>query len=197
MTNETEKQPAATTAQERTKAAEAQAGQGMKLDNKRLQDALDIGGKLRWPSFPFLPHRGVSGLFRPAMVQAAALCLRPGPKDTPRLLLVRTLNTRRWILPKGWPIEGLTLAEAAAQEAWEEGGVRGTIATNPIGSFSYRKIRKGGVTLDCRADVFVLIVDTVSEDFPEKDVRERRWVTPTKAADLVNEPELRDLLRQL
>lgn len=169
----------------------------MKLDNARLRDALDLGSRLRLPALPFQRARGVTGLFRPAMVQAAALCLRPGPGNTPEILLVRTLTTRRWIPPKGWPVEGLTLAEAAAQEAWEEGGVRGTVATNPIGSFSYRKIRKNGVTLECRADLFVLLVDSVSEDYPEADIRERRWVTPAEAADLVTEPDLRALLRRL
>ncbi len=166
----------------------------MKLRNKRLDHALDMGSRLRRPALPFVQSASVGGLFRPMMLQAAALCLRPGPNDTPEVLLVRTLTTKRWILPKGWPEEGLTLAEAAAREAWEEGGVRGTVATHPIGSFTYRKLRKDGMTLDCRADVFVLIVDEICDQFPESDIRDRTWTHPHKAAKMVTEPDLRKLL---
>lgn len=169
----------------------------MKLRNTRLDHALTLGSKLRRPALPFVQSGAVSGFFRPMLLQAAALCLRPGPNDTPELLLVRTLTSKRWILPKGWPEEGLTLPEAAAREAWEEGGVRGTIATQPIGSFTYRKIRKDGMTLDCRADVFVLVVDEIHDTYPESSFRKRHWAHPAKAAEMVNEPDLRRLLRNL
>ena len=169
----------------------------MKLRNTRLERALDMGSKLRRPALPFVQSAAVGGLFRPMLLQAAALCLRPGPNDMPEVLLVRTLTSKRWILPKGWPEEGLTLAEAAAREAWEEGGVRGTVATHPIGSFTYRKIRKDGMTLDCRAEVFVLIVDEISDSFPEADIRDRIWAHPRKAAEMVSEADLRKLLRAL
>lgn len=169
----------------------------MKLDNRRLKEALTLGAGLRLPNLARPAEVAPSCATAPALVQAAALCLRPGPGDKPHLLLVNTLTTRRWILPKGWPIKGMTLAEAAAAEAWEEGGVRGTIATSPIGSFRYRKIRKNGLTLDCQADVFVLIVDSMSDTFPESNLRARCWVSPGEAATLVAEPDLRALLAQL
>jgi hypothetical protein len=34
-------------------------------------------------------------------------------------------------------------------------------------------------------------------DFPEADERTRKWVTPQKAAEMVHEPELQAILRNL
>ncbi|HHX88347.1 MAG TPA: NUDIX domain-containing protein, partial [Paracoccus sp.] len=61
---------------------------------------------------------------RPDYIQAAALCLREGNKGR-EVLLISSLKSERWILPKGWPMKGRTLAGAALQEAWEEAGVVG------------------------------------------------------------------------
>ena len=36
-----------------------------------------------------------------------------------------------------------------------------------------------------------------ADDYPEADERNRRWMPPSEAATLVDEPGLRDLLRQL
>ena len=80
---------------------------------------------------------------RPEFVQTAALCLRDSRKG-PEVLLVSSLTSKRWILPKGWPMEGRTLAQAALQEAWEEAGVTGVVETAPMGHFSlirYEKLR--------------------------------------------------------
>jgi 8-oxo-dGTP pyrophosphatase MutT (NUDIX family) len=133
---------------------------------------------------------------RPEFVQTAALCLRQGAKG-PEVLLVSSLSTKRWIIPKGWPMEGRTLAQAALQEAWEEAGVTGRVDEDAIGAFSYRKLVKGGIPVTCRCDVFRVQVDTVTDRFPEEGRRKRQWVAPQKAAKLVEEPELKELLRSL
>ena len=135
-------------------------------------------------------------LRRPDFVQAAALCLRDGPQG-PEVLLVSSLSSKRWILPKGWPIEGLTLAEAALQEAWEEAGVQGRVVPDPVGSFAYRKIVKQGVPVSCRCEVFRVAVSSMAEDFPEQARRNRRWLPVAEAAALVEEPELKALLTTL
>jgi 8-oxo-dGTP pyrophosphatase MutT (NUDIX family) len=57
------------------------------------------------------------------------------------ILLVTTRQTKRWIIPKGWPIKGLKPAKSAAREAYEEAGVRGSVKTKAIGIFSYEKGR--------------------------------------------------------
>ena len=130
---------------------------------------------------------------RPDYVQAAALCLRDGA-DGPEVLMVTSLRTRRWILPKGWPMKGRSLAEAAAQEAWEEAGVRGRVDPAEIGAFTYMKMRKTGTPVPCRCSLFRVHVDELAPDWPERKRRARRWMPVAEAADLVAEQELRAVL---
>ncbi len=135
----------------------------------------------------------LSGLVRPAFVQTAALCLRGGPDDA-EVLLVRTLHTGSWVIPKGWPMKGQSLAEAAAQEAWEEAGVRGVVAPEPLGAFTYTKIRKSGLPVQCRAQIFRLDVAELADSYPESDQRTRCWFPVAQAAGLVRDPELSTIL---
>lgn len=135
-------------------------------------------------------------LRRPPHLQAAALCLRQKGKRR-EVLLITSRGTGRWILPKGWPMKGKTLAEAAAQEAWEEAGVRGSVAVEPIGSYSARKVTDGGLGLRCMVHVFPLDVTELDEKFPESRQRRRKWVTLSRAAKMVQEPELKAMLRTL
>jgi 8-oxo-dGTP pyrophosphatase MutT (NUDIX family) len=124
-------------------------------------------------------------------LQVAALCWRYAP--APQVLLVTTLRTRRWILPKGWPLDGKTLAEAAATEAHEEAGVRGEIWPTPLGEYHYLK-EKGGIGHPCRVQVFPLLVTASDSDWLEKDARKRLWLPFDLAAKRVAEPQLRRLI---
>ena len=126
-------------------------------------------------------------------LQVAALCWRHAP--APEVLLVTTLRTRRWILPKGWPLEGRSLAEAAATEAHEEAGVRGEIWPTPLGEYHYLK-EKGGVGHPCRVQVFPMLVTASDGDWLEKEARKRLWLPFDQAARRVAEPELRRLILQ-
>lgn len=135
-------------------------------------------------------------LVRPSFVQVAALCLRDGAQGE-ELLLIQTLTRKLWMIPKGWPMDGLSLAEAAEQEAWEEAGVRGQIAPSPMGAFTYTKIKSSGLPVQCRAQVFRLDVTRCSDSFPEAHKRTRRWVTPSQAASMVQNPQLARLLDSL
>lgn len=133
---------------------------------------------------------------RPEYVQAAALCLREG-KSGPEVLLVSSLDTGRWILPKGWPMKNRTLAGAALQEAWEEAGVIGKAQETSVGFYLYEKRRRGGLSLSCRVEVFRVDVADLARDFPEKGKRRRKWMSPEQAAAAVDEPELKELLLRL
>jgi 8-oxo-dGTP pyrophosphatase MutT (NUDIX family) len=128
--------------------------------------------------------------------QTAALCLRQGPEG-PEVLLVSSLQTRRWILPKGWPMEGHSIASSALHEAWEEAGVTGTVSVGAIGSYGYQKIRKGGEPIPCRVAVFRVDVTELADSYPEQSKRMRHWVSLKKAAELVQEPELKALFLSL
>lgn len=133
---------------------------------------------------------------RPARVQVAALCSK-GDGAEKRILLITSRDTGRWILPKGWPIDGLDAPRAAMQEAWEEAGVKGKVNKRPIGQFTYEKeLNSGGVSL-CDTSVFEVTVTDLSDEFPEAQERTRKWVTPKEAANMVQEPELSAILEAL
>ena len=51
--------------------------------------------------------------------QFAALCYRLR-RGKVQILLVTSRGSKRWIVPKGWPMEAKTPAASALQEAWEE-----------------------------------------------------------------------------
>jgi len=135
-------------------------------------------------------------LRRPARLQVAALCLRDGAKG-PEVLLITSRGTGRWILPKGWPMAHRTLAEAAAQEAWEEAGVRGRIDEAEFGRYRAAKDTGGGLMVPCDVAAFRLTVEQLADDYPEAAQRTRRWLRPADAATLVREDGLRDLLERL
>ncbi|HWU55015.1 MAG TPA: NUDIX hydrolase, partial [Rhizomicrobium sp.] len=94
-------------------------------------------------------------LFREHGKQVAALCWRHASKRNCELeiLLVTSLSSKRWILPKGWLEPELTPAENAAREAFEEAGVTGRIDPRPVGSYYYLKDKKDGGGVPCAVDV--------------------------------------------
>ena len=133
-------------------------------------------------------------LRRPPRYQVAAMCYR-AEGGAFRILLLTSRETKRWVLPKGWPKMGLDGAETAREEAWEESGVRLEEEGRPIGRYSYRKRLRGGVPVDTEVDVFAFRLVSEEESFPEAAERNRRWVDPREAAQLVDEPELAAILR--
>jgi 8-oxo-dGTP pyrophosphatase MutT (NUDIX family) len=135
-------------------------------------------------------------LFRAHGRQVAALCWRTSA-DGPEVLLITSLSSKRWILPKGWPEDGLAPAENAAREAFEEAGVSGKTDAKPIGSFHYLKEKKDGCGVPCKVDVFALQVTKQAEDWPEKGAREMAWLPLEQAAANVSEPGLRSLLQDV
>ena len=69
---------------------------------------------------------------RPERHQVAALCWRMGQGGAVEILLVTSRDTGRWVIPKGWPMDGKSASAAAAREAWEEAGVKGTVRPESI-----------------------------------------------------------------
>ncbi len=132
-------------------------------------------------------------LIRPSFVQTGSLCWRAGPEG-PEVLLVKTLRRGHWIIPKGWPMARKTLAEAAAIEAWEEAGVIGTVAAEPIGAFTYTKIKKSGLPVQCRPQVYLLAVAQTEDVYPESGKRIRKWFALSEASQAVQNTGLKTLL---
>jgi 8-oxo-dGTP pyrophosphatase MutT (NUDIX family) len=129
--------------------------------------------------------------------QFAALCWRPG-KSGAEVLLISSRETGRWVIPKGWPMDGRTSPEAAEIEAWEEAGVKGRIDPAKLGHFRYDKTLKRDTKKEsiqpCVVEVFPLQVEKFATDFPEQRQRRRKWFAPDKAARRVAEAELKVLL---
>jgi len=125
--------------------------------------------------------------------QIAALPVRRQRDGSSRVLLVTSRETRRWIIPKGWPVKGMKDHQAAALEALEEAGVAGRVSRRPLGSYLYWKRQAGGDAL-CEVAVHLLEVDEELDEWREKGQRELAWLSPHEAAELVGEPELRRLI---
>ncbi len=140
-------------------------------------------------------HKSATKLILPdgARLQAAALPYRQGKRL--EVLLVSSLDTGRWIVPKGWPMKGRSNFETASREAYEEAGVKGEIASEPAGSFHYNKRKRNGAVWRCLVEVFPMEVKSRSRSWPEKAARKTRWCAWSEAADLVDDTGLGDIIR--
>lgn len=137
---------------------------------------------------------GITPLWRrPPAVQVAALCYRLR-EDTVECLLI-TSTEGRWILPKGWPEDGLAGHQAALKEAWEEAGVREGLAdATAIGSFRSQKKLGNGVVVRCRTEVYPVRVLDLAKNYPEVKRRDRRWVVLQDAVQMATETGLKEIL---
>ena len=113
----------------------------------------------------------------------------------PQIMLVTSRRTGRWIVPKGWPIDGLTPAASAAREAFEEAGIEGRPDDFCLGLYSYSKDMDGNRVLPVAVAVFPLEVKRVASAFPEKGERHAKWMSRKKAAARVSEPELAAIIK--
>ncbi|PRY25532.1 8-oxo-dGTP pyrophosphatase MutT (NUDIX family) [Aliiruegeria haliotis] len=129
--------------------------------------------------------------------QIAALPVRWNADGEPEVLLVTSRTTRRWIIPKGWTMEGKKPWKAAGIEAHEEAGAKGKVRPNPIGSYEYIKILRDGSGMICDVEVFPMVVEDLIPAWKEKNERKRVWFPADRAARLVQEPQLASLLRKL
>jgi len=120
-------------------------------------------------------------------LQVAALCFRVN-RGKAEILLITSRDTGRWLLPKGWPVDGLDAPESAAREAWEEAGVKGETHEICLGHYAYLKTMPGTAGLPCRVAVYPLRVETIKDRFRERRQRQRKWFALVKAATLVQEP---------
>ena len=145
----------------------------------------------------------VSAVIRPTTLQPApdmkrkrqyaALPFRIS-KGEVEVLLVTSRDTRRWIIPKGWPKKNTAPHKLALLEAYEEAGIRGKIERDEIGHYDYIKRLDGRHGVFCRVGVFPMKVKDELKSWPEKKQRERRWMSPAEAAERVEEPQLAALL---
>lgn len=110
------------------------------------------------------------------------------------ILLVTSRDTGRWVLPKGNRMALLSAHRAAAREAEEEAGVRGTVGKKPLGTYHYAKWRGEDAYDVAEVTVYALQVTDELSRWKEQGQRERSWVSRADAAEMVEEPELRALI---
>ncbi|HXV31939.1 MAG TPA: NUDIX hydrolase [Sinorhizobium sp.] len=134
-------------------------------------------------------------LRRPARMQYAALCYRIRKKTgAPEILLITSRDTGRWVIPKGWPMQGKRAHEVAEREAYEEAGVKGKVQKAALGYYLYQKRMDHGLQISCKVQVHALEVEDFSKNFPEKGARRLEWVDHQEAARRVDEPSLKELI---
>ncbi|HSS99445.1 MAG TPA: NUDIX domain-containing protein [Terriglobales bacterium] len=108
--------------------------------------------------------------------QVAAVCYRLRGNDV-EFLLVQT-GGGRWIFPKGSVEPGLTHAQAAAIEAFEEAGVHGRIEEKSFFGYRVRRTGKKGPT---KQTVMTHLCEVRRLAPPQETGRNRTWFTADKA----------------
>lgn len=132
---------------------------------------------------------------QPASVQQVAALPYISLGGQTHVLLITSRERGRWILPKGWPVKGLSYSQAAAREAEEEAGVIGTVSPEPLGHFDYQKRMSKGYEVRCSVLVYPLHVIEHRLDWKERNDRQMRWCTLSEAASQVDDSGLGHLLQ--
>jgi len=116
--------------------------------------------------------------------QVAAVCYRIRGEDI-EFLLVQTRG-RRWIFPKGNAEPGLTHAQAAALEAFEEAGVHGRMEE---AAFTQYVGRKGDTRTSAAIEMAVSahLCEVTRLDTPQEDYRDPTWFSPAEAKRCLQE----------
>ena len=109
-----------------------------------------------------------------------------------QILLITTNSRKHWTIPKGLIEDGMSPAESAVQEAYEEAGIRGDLYENSIGNYRYHKW--GGT---CEVEVFLMAVTLMLDHWPEEIFRERLWCSTENAGAMVKHNGLRDILNRI
>lgn len=108
------------------------------------------------------------------------------------ILLVTSIRKKNWIVPKGYIEFNLTPFESAKKEAYEEAGVVGSNETVEVGQFiNEKKNRKELIK------VYTMEVDEELNDYPEKNLRKRKWFTFDEAMEKVQNPQIKNFIRKL
>lgn len=108
--------------------------------------------------------------------QVAAVCYRY-KRQKLEFLLVRT-RKGRWTFPKGGLIPGLTRAQAAAVEAFEEAGVHGRIEE---AAFTQYTLRKGKSHANAGTRTHAHLCEVLRIGTPQESDRSPTWFSPEKA----------------
>ena len=108
-----------------------------------------------------------------------------------KILLITSRKKKRWIIPKGVVEPELSSSDSAAQEAFEEAGIKGDIYPNPIGEYQYKKW--GGT---CTVTVFLMKIEMLLLEWPES-YRNRIWVGINESKIFIQEKKLQEIIQSV
>ena len=108
------------------------------------------------------------------------------------ILLITSIKKKKWIIPKGYIEFNLSPFESAKKEAFEEAGIIGSNETIELGMVELK--RGAGVT---HMKIFSMEVIKTLDDYPEKDLRKRKWFSPEEASSKVEIPEIPKMISAL
>lgn len=129
--------------------------------------------------------------------QIAALPLKVGDDGLVQVLMVTSRGTQRWVVPKGWTMDGKKPWRAAEIEALEEAGAEGYIGSEALGTYRYNKELDDGHMVPVEVQLYPMMVARLRKRWKERRDRKRRWFSLTGAAKRVDEPELKAILTGL
>ena len=125
--------------------------------------------------------------------QVAALPYRNHGEGV-EILLITSRETKRWVIPKGWPMPHLADFNAARREAFEEAGIEGKMGRKSIGSYFYNKRKKSGRMVPVEVIVYAMEVTRLLDEWQEMNERSRTWFPAKEAAVLVKEDGLQAII---
>ncbi|KAF5730291.1 hypothetical protein HS088_TW20G00664 [Tripterygium wilfordii] len=109
------------------------------------------------------------------------------------VLVISAQNGQGMLFPKGgWETTDESMEKAAMRETREEAGVTGDIERK-LGRWEYKSKRRSIVH---EGYMFPLRVKAELESWPEKNIRERRWVSVTEAREICPQWWMREALEE-
>jgi ADP-ribose pyrophosphatase YjhB (NUDIX family) len=129
------------------------------------------------------------------MLESGALAYRRLKNGELLILLVSKKRSKKWGIPKGKVNASLSFGETAAKEAFEEAGVIGRVSPNSIGMFRAKKVTP--IPKIIEVWVYLLEVDEMLSNWPEKGKRQTKWVSCKVAARELREPVLTNICHRL
>ena len=109
-----------------------------------------------------------------------------------QILLISSRSGKNWTIPKGIIEDGLEDSESAIKEAFEEAGLIGNIDETISWQFRFRKW--GGI---CDVRLYPMVVDNELDEFPENDLRKKKWLSVKDASKLVKFEQVKDHILEL
>ncbi len=107
------------------------------------------------------------------------------------ILLIKSRNGKKWIIPKGIIEEGHSARFTAEKETEEEAGVKGEVKKEVIGEYKYAKW--SGI---CRVRVFSMKVTDILDEWEEMHFRERKWKRALDVTKTVKPKKVQKILKQ-